>query len=71
MLNDLDRDLVWRIGYIGRRWEVLGPEAVAGPAVRTPGVARQAEGADDARPRHAAPEPLMAQGNSTLSRSPQ
>ena len=35
-LSDLDRSQVYRIGYVGRRWEVLGPDdapdAGAGPA---------------------------------------
>ena len=56
-LSDLDRALVYRIGYTGRRWEVLGPE---GPpsAVRAPGpddAARRASAEDvDAPGRHAA-----------------
>lgn len=37
-LSDLDRSKVYRIGYTGRRWEVLGPEvAPAAPGAPVPG----------------------------------
>ena len=61
-LSDLDRSQVYRIGYVGRRWEVLGPDdapdAGAGPAT-----AGDRAGARDEvprppvpyAPRHAAP----------------
>lgn len=29
-LGDLDRRVVYRLGYVGRRWEILGPESDAG-----------------------------------------
>lgn len=52
-LSDLDRSQVYRIGYVGRRWEVLGPDdapdAGAGPA--TAG----ADGAGDEVPRPTGP----------------
>jgi hypothetical protein len=37
-LNSLDRDLVWRIAHTGRRWEVLGPEPLAGCGAAAPEV---------------------------------
>ena len=58
-LRDLDRSLVYRIGYTGRRWEVLGPEGAPGRAVG--GSEPDADGrparAESATPpgRHAAP----------------
>lgn len=71
VLNDLDRTLIWRIGYVGRRWEVLGSEAAAGCGAgpdEGPTVKRSADGPS---PRHAAPEVLSQQGESTLRRHSQ
>jgi hypothetical protein len=61
-LSDLDRSKVYRIGYVGRRWEVLGPDdapdAGAGPAVAGAGEAPASEARRPPAPytpRHAAP----------------
>jgi hypothetical protein len=60
-LSDLDRGLVYRIAFIGRRWEVLGPEGApdAGGASGQGGsVGESAEGARTTGapgPRHVAP----------------
>lgn len=58
-LRDLDRSRVYRLGYVGRRWEVLGaveaPAAGAGPAPDAATEVAQREGAAYA-PRHAAPD---------------
>lgn len=57
-LRDLDRSKVYRIGYTGRRWEVIGVEGHPPSAVGDPGTdaGACAEGASTAtRPgRHAA-----------------
>jgi hypothetical protein len=60
-LSDLDRSQVYRIAYVGRRWEVLWPDAApddgAGPAAGNAAGAR-AEGPSTPAlyaPRHAAP----------------
>jgi len=57
-LNALDRSRVYRIAYVGRRWEVLGPEDSPARAVRAtgPDAGAGAGGASTATPpgRHAA-----------------
>jgi hypothetical protein len=62
-LTDLDRAVVYRIGYVSqrRRWEVLGPEAppAAGRDVEgtdAPDGKRSAAGAPAPGPRHASAE---------------
>lgn len=58
-LSDLDRGLVYRIAYVGRRWEVLGPEDSpgAGAPLGPGGASAGAGGASTAppAPRHAGP----------------
>lgn len=59
-LSDLDRSLVYRIAYSGRRWEVLGPEgprsAVGAPGGPDAGAGRVSGEHRDGTPgRHAAP----------------
>nr|CRY95928.1 hypothetical protein [uncultured prokaryote] len=55
-LSDLDRGLVYRIAFVGRRWEVLGPDA---PESSGDACAYDGERAGGPRtayvPRHAAP----------------
>jgi hypothetical protein len=60
-LTDLDRGLVYRIGYARqrRRWEVLGPEEPGSDsrdagATSAPAAKRSADGAPATGPRHAA-----------------
>lgn len=59
-LSDLDRTKVYRIGYVGRRWEVLGPEDAADEG-GGPGTYDDARAVAERRagsayvPRHAAP----------------
>jgi hypothetical protein len=61
-LSDLDRTKVYRIAYVGRRWEVLGPDdataAGAGPATGGAGAAPASEARRPPSPyvpHHAAP----------------
>lgn len=60
-LSDLDRARVYRIAYVGRRWEVLGPDdapaASAGPATGGDGGAKDEVLRPPSTyvPRHAAP----------------
>lgn len=61
-LSDLDRSQVYRIAFVGRRWEVLGPEgapdAGAGPATGGAGEAPASEARRPPAPyvpRHVAP----------------
>lgn len=57
-LSELDRSRVYRLGWVGRRWEVLGPEATpgtgAGPATDGPPQGAEPRGGTYV-PRHAAP----------------
>jgi hypothetical protein len=62
VLNDLDRGLVWRIGYVGRRWEILGSEAEPGCGLARQPAAQRAEPHGGRAPRHAAPESPSQQG---------
>ena len=59
-LSDLDRGLVYRLGYVGRRWEVLGPESAtegAAPDTHADGERPPAAAHGRAVPaRHALPE---------------
>ena len=60
-LSDLDKSCEYRIAYVGRRWEVIGPldapDAGAGPAAGAAGgaKARGLRPTDAYVPRHAAP----------------
>lgn len=59
-LSALDRGLIYRIGYTGRRWEILGPEresagSEAGSAPDA-GVTALAPAHRTGAGRHAAPE---------------
>lgn len=53
-LSDLDRSRVYRIGFVGRRWEVLGPD-VAPDAGAGPATAGDRAGARDEVPRPTGP----------------
>lgn len=56
-LSDLDREKVYRIGYTGKRWEVLGEDLGGARAAGADGDEASAEGAPPAAyvPRHASP----------------
>lgn len=59
-LSDLDRSLTYRIGFVGRRWEVLGAEGAPegrGDADAVGGARAGAEhrAGTSYAPRHAAP----------------
>lgn len=59
-LSDLDRSKVYRLGWVGRRWEVLGPEATPGTGAGPATGGDTAQGAEPRAvaayvPRHAAP----------------
>jgi len=69
-LSDLDRARVYRIGFIGRRWEVLGAEGDPEPAgsgtdadgpAGADGGAASTVGAPH-RARHAAPDASRPEG---------
>lgn len=57
-LGDLDRGQVYRIGYVARRWEVLGPESDAGNGDAATPATRKELAPSVAGGRHAAPESL-------------
>ena len=60
-LSDLDRERMYVIAFVGRRWEVLGPldpDGPAGPPPMVAGGGARPEGPPEPAPRgrHAAPE---------------
>lgn len=58
-LNDLDRALVYRIGYVGRRWEVLGAEGAPDEGGAGPGLDGAGDGvASTAGPAPSTPSPV-------------
>jgi hypothetical protein len=71
-LRDLEKGTVYLLGYVGRRWEVLGPAPSSGPArplqaataMRTDGAGRLRPSTSAERAatgRHAAPDPDLDQ----------
>lgn len=56
LLRSLDRSRVYRIAYVGRRWEVLGPEDAEGASGEADGDSAQARSAEhEAAPLPAGP----------------
>lgn len=70
-LTDLDRSKIYRLGFVGRRWEVLGPEDASAASAGT-----DADGAQGAEPRatyaprHAAPGPSPDEASRSATTRP-
>lgn len=52
-LSDLDRSRVYRIGFTGRRWEVLDAGTSRADAAAAPGARSESARPEAARPDHA------------------